>query len=775
MPLGIGKKKEPRARAERVRLDVNGKADRVMPSRRVAVAGVLLLIGFLILLELFFPGATPGRGHDLSFGQIAREDIVAPFDFEVLKSEEELEAERTAAEAGVLPVYEYREEVQTEQRKRFGQLLTKIYEIRTGDEPEAQRFEMLGQLTVPLSEETRRLLLDDETAARIEERAREVLHAVYEAGILRNRDARKLSPGQTVMLVRNGEESLVRQATFLREDDLAELAEQEAMRALEDPAMGAAVRELVVPFLRWNVSENEEETARRRREAVEGISAQTGRDFKENEVIIERGERVTEDHLVILQSMEAKRAELLRMEQTGRRFFPAIGRALQALILLGVLVLYVAVRRRRMLLDLRRQVLFIVLLAIVMAGAAVVHSMPELSPYLIPIAVLAMLASMLFGFEIAVVATTVTVMLSAVYTGLGIPFVFVSLFAGAVAAHSVRRVRHREDFYWSGIRVVAAYAAAIVVADIARVDLSVETLTRCGWGGLNAIVSMGVVVVALPLFERGFKVTTDITLLELADMNKPLLRKMAMAAPGSYHHSIVVGNLSEAAAEAIRANGLLARVGSYYHDIGKLVTPGYFVENQQGIEPEDSKHTSIRPKVSSLVIRSHVKDGEELARKEGLPEPIIDIIREHHGTSRMEFFYQKAVEEAGEDSKVNAADFSYPGPRPRSKESAIISLADTIEARIRSIDEQVTPKRIEAEIDGVIEKRWHDHQLDDAELTLSDLRKIRDAFFRVLVGMYHQRVRYPDQEDEGEESDDGPERDAGDEEGDAKSKASDVD
>jgi putative nucleotidyltransferase with HDIG domain len=751
MPFGIGRKKEPRARAERVRLDLGGPAGEPLPSRQVLLAGILLVIGFLVLLELVFPGATPGRGYDLSVGQIAREDIVAPFDFDVLKSEDELEEERASAEAGVLPVYEYRDEVQTEQRKRFGEFLTKVYEIRTGGEPEPQRFEMLGQLTVPLSEDTRRLLLDERKAERVEERAREVLHAIYDAGIVRSRDAEKLSPGQTVMLQRDGEESLVRQAAFLRENDLPELAEREALRALDDRAMAAAVREVVLPFLRWNVAENEEETAHRRREAVEGISRQTGRDFKENEVIIERGERVTEDHRVVLQSMEVRRAELLRMEATGRRFFPAIGRALQALLLIGALALYVGVRKRRMLLDLRCQILFIVLLVMVMAGAAVVRGVPELSPYLIPVAVLAMLASMLFGFEIAIIATTVTVMLSAIYTVLGVPYIFVSLVAGAVAAYSVRRVRHREDFYWSGIRVVAAYAVAIAVADIARVDLSLETLTRCGWGGLNAIVSMGVVVVTLPLFERGFKVTTDITLLELADMNKPLLRKMAMAAPGSYHHSIIVGNLSEAAAEAIRANGLLARVGAYYHDIGKLVTPGYFVENQQGLEPEDSKHTRIRPKVSSLVIRSHVKDGEELARKEGLPEPIIDIIREHHGTSRMEFFYQKAVEEAGEDGVVHAADFSYPGPKPRTRESAIISLADTIEARVRSISEQLTPKRIESEIDAVIEKRWHDHQLDDAEVTLSDLRKIRDAFFRVLVGMYHQRVRYPDQEESGEE------------------------
>jgi putative nucleotidyltransferase with HDIG domain len=354
--------------------------------------------------------------------------------------------------------------------------------------------------------------------------------------------------------------------------------------------------------------------------------------------------------------------------------------------------------------------------------------------------------------------------LASIYTGFGLPFAFVSVIAGVIGAHSVRRVRHREDFYWSGIRIVAAYAAAIVVADIANVDLGLTTLTRAGWGGLNAIVSMGVVVVALPLFERGFRVTTDITLLELADMNKPLLRKMAMTAPGTYHHSIVVGNLAEAAAEAIRANGLLARVGAYYHDIGKLVNPGYFVENQQGLESSESKHTGLKPKVSSLIIGAHVKDGVDLARKERLPEPLIDVIREHHGTSVMEYFYNKAREDAENPDEVNAADYGYPGPRPRSKESAIIGLADTVEARVRSTGEKMSPKRIEAEIDDVIEKRWHDHQLDDAELTLSDLRKIREAFFRVIVGMYHQRIKYPDQED-GEGSGDADAGEVDEEEG----------
>ncbi len=737
------------ARAERVKLDDQNEG---RPStavvRRLALHGALVAGAFLFALEILFPAAEPTTGFDLLEGQVARQDVVAPFDFDVLKTEGELEEERNAAEADVLPVFKYDDSEQTELRQRFGAFLARVYDIRSGSESERQKLDMVGQLGVALSDSTRRVLLDPQTSGVVEERAREILYALSERGILRTRGAPPLSADETVMLIRDDVETMARVGQFLSRTDVPAAVRREAARLLDDPGLVKAVEEIVVPFISENVFYQEAETERRKREAREAISELTGQDVKKDEVILERGERVTKDHLRVIRSMARKRAELLKLEAGPRRYFPQLGRMLEALLLLGALGMYLSVRRPAILYDVRCQALLLLIVTIVMGVAAVVRRVPDASEYLVPIAFLAMLISMLFDFSFAIVATFFTAVLAAVYAGFGPQFVLVSLVAGVVAAHSVRRVRHREDFYWSAIRVVGAYALAIVLTDLTRADVGIATLSRAGWGGLNAILSMGVVVVSLPLFESGFRVTTDITLLELGDMNKPLLRKMAMTAPGTYHHSIVVGNLAEAAAESIRANGLLARVGAYYHDIGKLVTPGYFVENQQGLEPADSRHKNLKPKVSSMVIRSHVRDGVELARKEKLPEPIVDIIREHHGTSLMEYFYNKALEEAEDASEVSEEQYRYPGPRPRSKESAIIALADAIEARIRSIGEPLTQKRIDAEIDELIEKRRRDHQLDDAELTLSDLRRIRDAFSRVLVGMYHQRVKYPDQTEE---------------------------
>jgi hypothetical protein len=749
MPSLFQRRHETSPRAERVILATEPERDisprSILKPRVLAGVGAAVLV--LLLLEILFPRPVPGGRAALQVGQVAREDIVAPFDFDVLKSAEALHEEQAMAEAGVVPVFRLQPAAQEEARKRFGDFLTAVYRIRSGPEPQRQKLDMLGQLGAALSDTTRRVLLSPTRSTGVEERARQVLFSLHQKGVIGGRGAPTLAPDDTVILLRADDETVARVRGFHTEGDLPSAVRAESSGSVSDPELRKAIAEIVVPFAAANVVYDEQETARRKESAQRSVSEFAGRDFRQDEVIVHRGERVTEEHVDVLRSIAAKRAGM-----SGSVGFaaglPSSGRMLMAALLLGVLVLYVSVRKSRLLADGRSQGLFLVLVVLVMCGAALVKRVPNASEYMVPIAILSMLASMLFDFEIAFVSTVTAVMLAGLYTEFAAPFLFVSLIGGTVAAYSVRAVRHREDFYWSAMRIIAAYAGAIIVADLLLHNVNAGTFARCGWGGLNTLISMGVVVLTLPLFERGFVVTTDITLLELGDMNKPLLRKMAMTAPGTYHHSIVVGNLAEAAADAAGGNGLLARVGAYYHDIGKLVSPGYFVENQQGLDLSESKHTGIRPKVSSLVIRAHVRDGVDLARKERLPELIIDFIREHHGTSLMEYFYSRALEDAEDTDEVSEGDYRYPGPRPTSKESAIISLADTIEARARSIGESLTSRRIEAEIEEIIEKRVADHQLDDAELTLSDLVKIREAFFRVLVGMYHQRVRYPDQEED---------------------------
>ncbi|MCM8781061.1 MAG: HDIG domain-containing protein [Candidatus Omnitrophica bacterium] len=257
---------------------------------------------------------------------------------------------------------------------------------------------------------------------------------------------------------------------------------------------------------------------------------------------------------------------------------------------------------------------------------------------------------------------------------------------------------------------------------------------------INGIGSSIVVVGVLPIFEYLFRKVTNISLLELADFNHPLLQRLVLEAPGTYHHSLVVGNLSEAACNAIGAHALLARIGAYYHDIGKLSKPEYFSENQT---LEENKHDSLSPSMSKMIIMNHVRDGVDLAKKYRLNTGLIDFITQHHGTSLVYYFYLRALENLEEDQRIKEEGFRYPGPKPNTRETAVVLLADSVEAAVRALKDP-TPARISEVVHKVINNKFIDGQLDECDLTLKDLEKISEVFTRILSGIYHSRVAYPE-------------------------------
>lgn len=363
------------------------------------------------------------------------------------------------------------------------------------------------------------------------------------------------------------------------------------------------------------------------------------------------------------------------------------------------------------------------------------------SKFYIPFCAIPILTTLLFNrLELSLLMTLAISIVTASITGnhlhLGVLF-FVS---GLISSILVLNARRRMTIIRAGFLAGILQAMLLFFIDIFWVvpkEVYYFSYATLFFNGLaSSIIAIGV----LPLFEYLFNTITNISLLELADFNHPLLQRMILEAPGTYHHSLIVGNLSEAACGAIGANALLARIGAYYHDIGKLEKPEYFSENQNIFA---SKHDTLTPSMSKLVITSHTKDGVELAKKYKLNQSIINFIRQHHGKSLVYFFYRRALESLEEDQDIKEEGFRYPGPKPDSKETAVVMLADSVEAATRALKEP-SPSKISEVVHKIINNKFIDGQLDECELTLKDLEKIAAVFIRLLGGIYHSRINYPE-------------------------------
>jgi cyclic-di-AMP phosphodiesterase PgpH len=358
--------------------------------------------------------------------------------------------------------------------------------------------------------------------------------------------------------------------------------------------------------------------------------------------------------------------------------------------------------------------------------------------YGIPIPAGAMLVSLLFDFHTAITFSFTVSLLAGLW--LQDASFSVYAFVGSItAAFSVIRCKKRSGLLKGGGFVIAVNVITVIIILLFRGELfTVKAPPSILFSALCGMSVAAVVSLILPVIEYIFKVTTDISLLELLDLNQPLMKNLMVSAPGTYHHSVIVGNLAESAAEIVGANPLLARVSAYYHDIGKIKMPDYFVENQSSTM---SKHEKLTPHMSSMIITNHIKEGLELARAYKLPEPIIDIIEQHHGTMLISYFYQKAKEQEGNGAPVEE-DYRYHGPKPQTRVAALVMMADGVEAASRVLADP-TPARIASLVDRIINHIFLEGQLDECELTLKDIHEIKKRFTYILTGIFHKRVDYP--------------------------------
>jgi len=500
------------------------------------------------------------------------------------------------------------------------------------------------------------------------------------------------------------------------------------------------IRMLGENYIRANLIYDQEATEKARAEARQQVEP-VQKTIKAGEIIVREGERVTAEQISILEQLGMQRPKNYPVTMAGLIAFLVIT------TLLGLKFLkkyYHDLYKNDRLLFLIALIIAIILLIARFLMAIKIGDRPEinlLTGYLAPVAAGSMLIAILLDGRLGYFVT----MLMALYVGLlsdgnQLYYAIVAFVGGAVGVYRVSKFSQNSDLAKSGLYIASVNIVIIITLSLLDSSASVHvSLMGAAMGAIKGILSAVLMIGALPYLETAFSITSMMKLLELSNPNNPLLKQLLLEAPGTYHHSLMVANLAEATAEYIGANPLLVRVGAYYHDIGKMKRPEYYVENQRGGE---NPHEKIAPALSALIITSHIREGVEMAKAEHLPMDIIDFITQHHGTSLTKYFYDQARQEDGEGN-TNEENYRYEGPRPQTKEVALVMLADSVEAAVRSLPEPKLDK-INEMVHNIIREKLNDGQLDECDLTFKDLDVIAEKFCEILEGIYHRRIEYPD-------------------------------
>lgn len=668
-------------------------------------------------------------------GDIARERVVAPADFRIQKDDVTLRREQEEAALAVPPVFLVDMRARTDALERWSAFQERALAVVSDPAvTPAERAEKLKLLGVPLDAEAAEALSAPGRARRALTDLGSWLSEALEAGVVAEKRGGFILGYRNITL-REGEVETSAPATrFLDRRESLDRIERHARGTFAaDPRAVTLVSALASPFLVPTVTYDRAETEWRRTNAKSSVPDVIGM-VKKDELIVDANERVSRDAVLKLRSL--RNLEASRLTRT-EHLYPPLARMLLMLLFIAAFATYLRMELPWVFADNGMLAMFTVLTVAVLGCVVAIVTVAGLSEFAVPLALAPLVVASLMEKRPALVFTLMLSVLVMAVAELRAPFVAVAMMGGVTAVYSVQRLRHRWHFVRAFFAISLANLAAILAWDLARSVPWAGMLNDSLWGLTSALFATAVAFGLLPLVEQVFRLTSDITLLELSDLNRPLLRRMQLEAPGTYHHSMVVGSLAEAAAEAIGANSLLSRVQAYYHDIGKLAKPEYYAENEPA--SSRSRHEKLTPSMSALVVKSHISEGLELARKERLPRAVQSAIPEHHGTMVMAFFFHKALET---DPTARREDYSYPGPRPRSKETAILMLADGVEGASRALAEP-TPSRIRGLVQRIIEERVRDGQLDECNITIAELARIRESYIPVLTAIFHVRAPYP--------------------------------
>ena len=759
------------------------KKEKIKLSQKEKTKKINRFIIFSILtisISLLFPGGEQ-LDYNYEIGDITREEIVAEFNFPILKSEDQLQKELIEAKVKVPYEFQRNQNISIDQNKKieiffndfknlsnesnnYQKTLQLLWEKKYGDEENKIKTNAVtdSALFIDLKESFLKKYpfdIDDpqwiKLISQIDQINLDSL-ALISLNICKNNWAYGIYDipknniiSEEISLSVNEISEIINKENFFDLEEAWIQAKKEVNLAFSnDESLKDLMYSIIIEFLKPNLIFDSEKTERNQNKTTAIIPRSKGI-IMENERIIDANTRVNEEMYLHLKSYLYAINQKERNE-TGLSFIlPWIGRILIVVSILSLFFSYLKTYRIEIYNKNQFLILFSSLFFLIIALSYIFVLRFNFSEYLIPFTVGAMVITVLFDGKIAINASIILAILVGFVIGGKLDFSIVGLFTSMAAIYSVRQLRTRAQLFIATLFIILSGSIIIIgIGLIKKLQWSIigDNLINMLISGLLApLITYGIST----FYEVVFRVTSDLTLLELTDFNHPLLKKLSQEANGTFNHCIVVGNLAESCANAIGANPLLARVGAYYHDIGKLSRPEYFVENQYG---GDNPHDELSPSLSSKIIIGHVKDGIKLAKEYRLPPAIANFIPMHHGTSKIDFFYNKALEIFENDfSKINEDDFKYPGPKPNTKETGLLMICEAVEAAVRSL-KNPTLTKIESMADKIIQKRLQEGQLDNCPLTISDLNKIKGnvkgkyGMMSVFKGIYHLRIEYPNQE-----------------------------
>lgn len=713
----------------------------------------LLLIILSLLVGIVYPGQSLYDPLDMPRrGEIALEDVIAPFQITVYKTDREIRDETEATRLALPFVLDYDTTIANHAYtglRRFFWVVDSIRQARPEEDTTSieQYVDVISARFPLFSPEAIGKSMETDSLDRIYTIVRDIYaNEIYSVGVLPDRFTFPESRNKNVLIRTGDDQNIISRDKLYSVATaysrlLTALNRLSATDSIDVEYFYQVGRTFIQPNLRMNAAEYN----RRVDDALASIS-----DVKEivekNDIILRAGQRVNERQERVLREMARIMRSQAAAEPWLATILPALVRIVLVLAAFSALYLFLFFFRPDMFKSNPKLVALFMVFGLQLLLVYLVGIQGELSIYLYPVALLPVMVTILFDAEVGLLSTIVLAFLLGIMHRFDFTLSFMTVVVGTVACFTSRRVRKRSEFFRIMYSVALTFAVYAVMVETLKLTPNADLLQETGFGVINGIVATLLAMGILPFFESLFGITTDITLLELADPNHPLLKRLALEAPGTYHHSIIVGNLTEAAATAIGANALMARVGAYFHDIGKIEIPEYFVENQLSVK---SKHEELTPSMSSIILSSHVKMGRQLGEEAGIPDDVLSFVEEHHGTMVQTYFYNKAVQQgAGDEEAMDK--FRYPGPKPQTRETGIAMLADAVEAASRTLEDP-KPARINHLIQRIINDRFQSGELEQCPLTLRDLARIKEAFAQVLIGAFHHRVVYPKKDKTEEE------------------------